>query len=266
MSSPNQTLDDDSKPITPRGPNATILGYSLKLVRLFCLGLVYFVMTIFFAVYFTIFYRRKNNPWLYCRATSIPLLFLLGIKMRVRHMERLYTKQPCIYVANHQSNLDTMVTGRVFPKRTAVTGKKDIRRVPVFGYTFGAAGNFFVDRENHDVAMTTMRQIDQAIKNDGWSIWFFPEGTRSHGAGRLRRFKKGAFHCAIEAQVPIVPIVISSYISGLRLDRWRAANIIVDVLEPISTLGVTHEDSDKLVKSIHEKMLEAITALDAEAV
>ena len=118
------TADQSSVPAPP-----TITGQLLKSVRLCLMGIICLMATLFFAGYYTLFYRHKNNPWLFCRVVSIPVLFVLGIKVKVRNIERLSAHQPCIILSNHQSNYDTFVTGRVLPQGFAATGKKDIKRI-----------------------------------------------------------------------------------------------------------------------------------------
>ncbi len=76
------------------------------------------------------------------------------------------------------------------------------------------------------------------LKESDVSVWMFPEGTRSRGRGLLP-FKTGAFHAAIGAGLPIIPIVCSST-GGVKLNRWNNGHVIVEMLPPIST-----EDYDK---------------------
>jgi lysophosphatidate acyltransferase len=90
------------------------------------------------------------------------------------------------------------------------------------------------------------------------SVYIFPEGTRSYyDHPDLLPFKKGAFHLAIQAQVPIVPIVVANYSNVLNMKRkiFTTGRIPIRVLEPISTKGKTKEDVDGLLQEVREKML-----------
>jgi len=92
----------------------------------------------------------------------------------------------------------------------------------------------------------------------------FPEGTRSAGAHTLKPFKKGAFHMAIAAQVPVVPVVTAS------LDRWvdwkrkriSRGTVGVRILPPISTRGMTERDVDALAARVQAAMQEALDQLN----
>ena len=76
------------------------------------------------------------------------------------------------------------------------------------GELYWLTGNILIDRANRSKAMDTISQVAEQIKKNKVSVWMFPEGTRSRGRGLLP-FKTGAFHAAIAAQVPIVPIPVA---------------------------------------------------------
>lgn len=100
------------------------------------------------------------------------------------------------------------------------------------------------------------------------SVFIFPEGTRSYyDYPDMLSFKKGAFHLAVQAQVPIVPVVVANYSNILSVKRkvFRAGTIPVRVLEPVSTKGKTKGDVDALLQEVREKMLETLKALHKEA-
>ena len=74
------------------------------------------------------------------------------------------------------------------------------------------AKNVFITRSNSQSAIDTMRRVVKTLVKDKTSLYMFPEGTRSHQKNNtMLPFKKGAFHLAVQGQMPIVPIVISTY-------------------------------------------------------
>lgn len=188
---------------------------------------------------------------------------LLGINMVLRNKEILDSARPCVFICNHQTNLDIFIAGHVFAKNTVTIGKKSLLFVPFFGQFFWLAGNLFIDRKNKKSAFQTMEVANVAIKDKKLSIWIMPEGTRSRGRGLLS-FKKGAFITAIKAQVPIVPIAITSYTKHLNLKAWSSGKVIVQVLPPISTLGLKIEDATRLKDQAHLLIKETIEKLDQE--
>src|SRR5688572_10724511 len=88
-------------------------------------------------------------------------LKISGIHLAVDGMAGLERSQPCIYVANHQSNLDMATYGSFYPHRTIVIGKKELLWVPVFGLLFVAAGNILIDRNRRTKAVAG---LSQAVK------------------------------------------------------------------------------------------------------
>jgi lysophosphatidate acyltransferase len=90
--------------------------------------------------------------------------------------------------------------------------KQSLKYVPIFGQFMQAGGAVFVDRANNSVAVRSLQVAGEEIKKRGTSIWVFPEGTRtSRPYHDIRPLKKGAFHLAIQAGLPIVPVVAENY-------------------------------------------------------
>lgn len=93
------------------------------------------------------------------------------------------------------------------------------------------------------------------------SVYIFPEGTRSYfDKPDMLPFKKGAFHLAVQAQVPIVPIVAANYsnILNIRKRIFRAGRIPVKVLPPIETKGMETKDVDRLCIRVREEMMKVL--------
>lgn len=85
----------------------------------------------------------------------------------------------------------------------------------------------------------------------------FPEGTRSYSSTPvLLPFKKGAFHLAVDAQVPIVPVVAANYadILSVRERRFRSGTVRVKILPPVKTEGLKPEDVEALVERVRVDM------------
>jgi lysophosphatidate acyltransferase len=125
----------------------------------------------------------------------------------------------------------------------------------------------FVDRASHKSSMTAFENAAKHIREDRQSVFIFPEGTRSYyDKPDLLPFKKGAFHLAVKAQVPIVPIVSAnySYILNLRRQMFNSGRIPVKVLKKIETKGMGPDDVEDLMKFVREKMLIALRELEEE--
>lgn len=134
--------------------------------------------------------------------------------------------------------------------------------MPLFGQLYWLTGNILIDRANRSKAKGTIDQVVDSMNQSDVSVWMFPEGTRSRGRGLLP-FKTGAFHAAIGAKLPIVPIVCSST-SGLKLNRWNNGHVIVEMLPPISTEEYGKENIRELANLCREQMKDKLESLDKE--
>lgn len=126
----------------------------------------------------------------------------------------------------------------------------------------------FIERSSRAQAFAAFDKAAEQMHTNKQSVYIFPEGTRSYyDYPDLLNFKKGAFHLAIQAQVPIVPIVVANYSNVLNMKRkiFRAGRIPARVLEPVSTKGKRKEDVDALLHEVREKMLSALKEMTEKA-
>ncbi|MFK0343632.1 lysophospholipid acyltransferase family protein [Pseudomonas asiatica] len=205
---------------------------------------------------------NPDNSRLFARLYSLPATWLMRIRVKAE-VGPLWDQPPgCVIVANHQSNFDLFVLGQVVPQRTVAIGKKSLGWLPLFGQLFWLGGNVLVDRKNAYQARKAMQKTTRVLQDDT-SIWIFPEGTRNPGE-HLLAFKKGAFHMAIEAGVPIVPVCVSRYAGRLSLNSWRQRTVIVRSLPPIATAGMTLQDLPALIEQCREQMQQCIDRMEGE--
>ncbi len=179
---------------------------------------------------------------------------LAGVRLDVRGAEHLATR-PAVFLFNHQSQLDVLILARLLHGGFTGVAKRELSRSPGFGLMFRLADVAFVDRHDHAQAVKALQPAVQKLR-DGISLVIAPEGTRS-ATPALGPFRKGAFHVAMQAGVPIVPIVIRN--SGELM--WRSARTIhsgtvqVVVLPPIPTTGWVVEDLGKHVDEVRGQYL-----------
>ena len=179
---------------------------------------------------------------------------LAGVRLDVRGAEHLATR-PAVFLFNHQSQLDVLILAKLLRGGFTGVAKKELAHSPGFGLMFRLADVAFVDR--HDTAQAR-KALEPAVQKlrDGISLAIAPEGTRS-ATPALGPFKKGAFHVAMQAGVPIVPIVIRN--SGELM--WRGATTIhagtvqVAVLPPVPTTGWAAGDLDSRVQEVRGQYL-----------
>ncbi len=206
---------------------------------------------------------NPDNSRLCARLYALPAMCILRLKVRT-DVDSLRNKPgTCVVIANHQSNYDLFVLGTVVPHRTVCIAKKSLKWVPLFGQLFWLAGNVLIDRGNAHKARRAMLTTTRTLQHEDTSIWVFPEGTRNLGKGLLP-FKKGAFHMAIAAGVPIVQVCVSNYVTHMRLNRWNSGEVLIRSLAPIPTVGMTADDVPTLMQACQAQMDACIAQMDRE--
>ncbi len=179
-----------------------------------------------------------------------------GVQVTVRDVDRVPMDTACVLIANHQSYVDIVAIFLALPTPPVFIAKHELRDVPVFGRAMEIGGHVFIDRAEHGSAVETIEAAAKRLR-PGHPLLVFPEGTRGVRE-EIDSFKKGAFHLARSAGVPIVPI-------GLRGSRavWpreaRAAMpgaISVHVGAPIPSAHVMSSDLDALVSEVRARVAE----------
>ncbi|KAK0569632.1 1-acylglycerol-3-phosphate O-acyltransferase [Tilletia horrida] len=191
---------------------------------------------------------------------------LTGVRFQVEGEENFEKARPAVLVGNHQSSIDILYLGRIFPAYASIMAKKELKYSPLLGQFMTLSGAVFINRKNRKDAVKAMDMVGKSMKKRNLSLWIFPEGTRSNlPVPDLLPFKKGAFHLAIQAQVPIVPVVCENYYRIFdSKSRFDSGTIRIKVLPPIETTGLTSEDAGKLSDKVREQMLATLRAFDAD--
>lgn len=226
--------------------------------------LVMSIVGCFVAIVFAALNKRHAINYYVSRLFSYLAAYPCGVTFKISGEEHLKTS-PAILVCNHQSSMDMMVLGRVFPTHCVVMAKKELLYFPFLGIFMKLSNAIFIDRKNHKKAIESTTQAVADMKKRKSGIWIFPEGTRSHlDTADLLPFKKGAFHLAIQAQLPVLPIVSAGYshIYDSAKRSFPGGELEIRVLEPISTKGMTADDVNDLMEKTREVMLKHVKEMD----
>ncbi|KAK4034902.1 hypothetical protein C8A01DRAFT_38598 [Parachaetomium inaequale] len=212
---------------------------------------------------------NQLTQWAVARSFKYIMGFSTGVTFDIEDPKgHLESVRPAVFIGNHQTELDVLMLGCMFPKYCSVTAKASLKKMPFLGWFMALSGSVFIDRANSKDARQAMQSAANEIRDKRQSVYMFPEGTRSYAKDpMLLPFKKGAFHLAVQAQVPIVPVVVANYSHVLWVKGlvFNAGRIPCKVLDPIPTTGLTAADVDELTRSTRSLMLQELYALTEKA-
>lgn len=194
----------------------------------------------------------RNLGVIMCRANPFWKIHLSG------HTRVTDPRKPYVVISNHQSLADIPILSHL-PWEMKWVAKKVLFRLPFVGWMMRLAGDIPVDRADpHSggtMLLTAMRYLEGKC-----SVMFFPEGTRSPDS-RVHRFADGAFHIAIKAQVPLLPVAIEGSHRCLPKKSWRfgePSSVHVTVLPEVPTKGMTVDDVGRLKTTVRRMIIEEI--------
>ncbi len=184
---------------------------------------------------------------------------LTGVTLDVRGARHLARARPCVVVFNHQSNADVFIVAKLVRRDMTGIGKRELRSVPVLGRVMELGGMVFVDRRHTTSAIEAMAPLVDAIRRDRKTVCIAPEGTRSPD-GRLGPFRKGAFHLAMQAGVPVLPVVIhnSRDVQPKHSLAMQPAVVRVEVLSPIDTSNWRVRTLERHVRDVRQRFLDRL--------
>ena len=218
----------------------TVFFYALSLAipkAAFVARLLAFYMSLLFSAVFgivasivlTLTGHQQISQWITARSFHYINRYTTGIQFVVEDPKNILgTTRPAVFLGNHQTELDILMLGPMFPKYCSVTAKASLKRTPFLGWFMSLSGSIFIDRKNSKDAREAMQGAANEIQSKRQSVYMFPEGTRSYSKDPvLLPFKKGAFHLAVQAGVPIVPVVVANYSNVLYFKDlvWNAGRI-----------------------------------------
>ena len=185
--------------------------------------------------------------------------WMCGVRVRVQGKEIFSSGQPFLFLSNHQGNLDApVIICCVADRELRALFKKEMMRIPVLPLAMKKVGFVPIDRTDPASAHASLHEGVQMLR-DGHSFFAFPEGTRSRD-GSLGPFKKGVFHMAIKAGVPVVPVTIknTNVLQPPGSYRIRPGTVEVTFHSPIPTSELHAEDRDRLIEAVRTAIAAAL--------
>ncbi|KPU83127.1 acyl-phosphate glycerol 3-phosphate acyltransferase [Psychromonas sp. PRT-SC03] len=234
----------------------------LFIIRFIMLSISIIVLSIYCILYCAFSPRNPKNTYHFAMLFS-KMSWMVGLKVTYRIPEKAKNYGPAVYIANHQNSYDMITTTGAVQPNAVTIGKKSLVWIPFFGIIYWLTGNILIDRDDPKKSKETIKDVVQQMHEKQIAVWIFPEGTRSNGKGLLP-FKMGAFHTALQAQVNIIPTVVSCTHQQVKLNRWDNGEVIVEMLEPIDITQYKKREIRRLMNDSHDLMLQKYEQLNKE--
>lgn len=236
----------------------TILYYIFTLLQvsvLFVLSIIVLAVTYPF---------DKSRRWVHeCSRWICGLLYGVPpfIRRTIDGVENIDKNKAYVMVLNHNSGFDIFAAYKI-PLNFRWVSKREVFRVPFMGPLLTIHGDIPIERGNASEAMAKMLRLGKLWLGRGVSVAIFPEGTRSK-TGQINRFKAGAFNLAKEAEVEILPIVMTGTNEFFRkgwLVNWRN-RVGIRVLPPVPVEQIRAMEVKELMQQTQKRMVEALAQL-----
>lgn len=170
-------------------------------------------------------------------------LFVTGAKITVKGEENIPAGCSVLYVCNHRSFFDILVTYSRCQNLTGYVAKKSMEKAPMLNVWMKLLYCLFLDRDNIKEGLKTIIKGSEYLKN-GISVCIFPEGTRGNEEGKLLPFKEGSVKMAQKAKCPVIPVAISNT-AGIwenQFPRMKPAHVILEYGKPFYIDQLENED------------------------
>lgn len=209
-------------------------------------------------IFISIFSRYSSFTYeIIIRVWSKINLIVANIKVDISGIENIKPNTSYLVIANHQSHMDIPVVVYHLPLRLTFMAKKELFKIPFFGWGMHAAGVLKIDRSNRQKAIKTLKDAEKIVLENNFSVMAFPEGTRSPD-GDIHTFKKGPFVMAIDTGLPVLPISIRGTYDILPKKKLKIkpGRVRVNIHPPFETTHYRFETRNELVEKARQIILE----------
>ena len=176
---------------------------------LFCITIICYGIVLFVCIPFTSKEGRYAIVKKWCRAVVGLMRTICGVRYEITGMDNVPASGPVILLSKHQSGWETLAFFALVPRRLSYIYKRELHRLPIFGWGLASLGMFSVDRSEGRTAFERMKREVPDFFAHGWALVLFPEGTRT-APGASVKYKTGGVRLAIATNAPIVPIALNS--------------------------------------------------------
>ncbi|XP_053154910.1 1-acyl-sn-glycerol-3-phosphate acyltransferase alpha-like [Hemicordylus capensis] len=197
------------------------------------------------------------------RLLMLPLKYILDVKINVQGATNLNLKGPYVMVANQQGNVDYLGMFQLLPERcTLIAEKEPFYMLPV-GVVWWLSGFIFINYQKIADSISIMSAAADTMVQENLRIWMFLKQMTNNTVP----IQHGAFHLAVQAQVPVIPVVMSSYQRFLnnKKKRFTPGEVTIKILPPMETQGLGPADVPELMERVQETMLSTFHEISGDA-
>lgn len=188
------------------------------------------------------------------------ILKVIGVKVNLKGIENL-PKGSCVFVSNHQGNIDFLLLMSALNKHMGFIAKKEILKFRIVSMWMKEMHCVFIDRSNVRESLKAINEGVDNIKN-GYSMLIFPEGTRSK-SHNLGEFKKGSMKLATKTNAPVVPLVLDNTFTVFEEGKgwFKKATVTLSILKPIYIDNLSKEEKGDLALIVRQKIEEELNSI-----
>ena len=197
------------------------------------------------------------SQFIVCRAFQV-VAFLSGVKTEIKGLENIPKGEAVLYVPNHRSIFDIIITYYIIPGQTGYVAKKETGRIPIFSLWMLLMNCKFLDRSDIRKGLKVILKCVDLIKQ-GSNVVIFPEGTRNKGTEDLQPFHDGSLKIAEKAGCKIIPVAINNtdQIFEAHFPKVKSTKVVVEFCKPIDTAGLSRAELKEISPKVREELLEA---------
>jgi 1-acyl-sn-glycerol-3-phosphate acyltransferase len=202
--------------------------------------------------------RTFTTYFLISKLFSKGILVISGVKLKITGLENIDPSGTYVFVSNHSSQFDIPAVQFAAPVRISITYKKEINKIPLFGWQMMLGPYIVIDRKNAEKAMMSIRKAKKLMDTKKISVHIFAEGTRSK-TGEIQPFKRGAFYLASKVGYPVIPVTINGASSILPKGKLniKSGKMYIHFDKPIPTNNLkTRQDEMDLMETVRNKVIE----------
>jgi len=189
---------------------------------------------------------------------------ILGVRMQVQGLENLPpgATSPAILLSKHQSTLETLLIPTLMPHPLAFVFKRELLRIPFFGWSMARLDMIYINRESRALALKHVIEQGKRLLAQGTWVIMFPEGTRIP-RGEKGTYMTGGTRLAVDSGAPVVPIAVTSGTCWPRQGFTKHAGVVqVSIGKPIPSVG---REPKELMREVEAWIEAEMRRIDPEA-